>query len=41
MEKYCKNCKNRNAEKICVIKKIYIARKNSCEEFNPKKEKKK
>jgi hypothetical protein len=38
--KYCKDCKFRNAEKVCEIKKIYIARKNSCEDFKTKKGKK-
>lgn len=33
MDKYCKNCKFRNAIKVCEIKKIYVARKNSCDFF--------
>ena len=34
--KVCKNCSNRK-DKMCVIKKLYVARKSSCDEFKPKK----
>lgn len=39
MDKYCKYCKNRK-EKRCVVLDKYVAKKETCEKFDTKKEEK-